>query len=506
MIIKVQHANPLSTEADLLVLPMLEGEKKLNGTVATIDKHLGGIIKTVVSDDGFEGKLKETLFIQTHGKMPAKKILIVGLGKISSLTPIILREASALAVKKAKEVRAKIVVSALHEVADNRKITNRQAGLFIAEGALLGNYHFATYRDEESNVETEKRKTENFVLVDTKKTVVKNLVAGVAEGEARANATIFARDLINTPASDMTPKDLVNVAKKITKENNAISLSVLTVDDAKKLGMGAFLSVDKGSDEPSYIIHLVYKAKKKTAKKVFIVGKGITFDSGGLSLKPPKYQESMKSDMAGCAAVLGVFSKIISIKPQVEVHGVMPVAENMPSGKATKPGDIVKAMNGKTVEILNTDAEGRLILADALSFAVKEKADLIVDLATLTGSCVEALGEEIAALFGNDQKLISQIKDSAKEVGESVWQLPLPQEYVTLIKSRVADIKNIQSGQGAGAVTAALFLKEFVGKTPWVHLDIAGPAWAERETSPAISIGGTGFGVRMLLSFLEKLR
>jgi leucyl aminopeptidase len=396
----------------------------------------------------------------------------------------------------------------------------------ITEGALLGSYHYTVYHGEETMAEHEKRRAEAITILAPDAASAKQIEAGIAEGRTSAGATIFARDLVNTPASDMTPKHLVEIAKDIAKKSKRISLEVFDAAEAKRRGMGAFLAVAKGSEEPSYFIHLSYKpphfanasqgkhtkikklqATSHKLKRVFLVGKGITFDSGGLSLKTSKHMESMKTDMAGGAAVLAVFRELDALAPRAEVHGVVPVTENMPSGKATKPGDIARAMNGKTIEILNTDAEGRLILADALAFAVQQKADAVVDLATLTGSCIEALGQEVAGLFGNNRQLAKQLMTAAEAAGEYVWELPLVKEYQSLIKSKAADLKNITGGGvGAGSITAALFLKEFVGTTPWAHLDIAGPAWAERETFASVPIGGTGFGVRTLIEFLEKQR
>ncbi len=268
--------------------------------------------------------------------------------------------------------------------------------------------------------------------------------------------------------------------------------------------MNAFLGVAVGSDKPPKFIHLSYKPRRPS-KKIVLIGKGITFDTGGLSLKSSEHMETMKLDMSGAAAVLAVFAAIPSLIIKSEVVGIIAACENMPSGKALKPGDILKALNGKTIEVLNTDAEGRLTLADAISYAlIKEKPDEIIDLATLTGACMVALGQEIAGCFGNNDILLQNIEKHAKLTGENIWRMPLYREYSDLIKSPIADIKNIQTGRYGGAITAALFLSEFVGKTPWVHLDIAGPAYTEKD-SPLTPSGGTGFGVRLLLEYLVSL-
>lgn len=520
MNIRVLKSDPLKHPTDLLAVGVFEGEKKLRGPSATslalgglaadIDKVLGGIVSSLIKDEGFQGKANETLLVQTHGRLPAKRVLFVGLGKEKNFNPDTARQAAALTIKRAHEYAAKSVSFPVGRALRASALRFNERAKAISEGVLLGSYHYAVYHGEETQKEHAKRRVEEVILLAPDTVSAKQIQAGITEGELNAEATIFARDLVNAPASDMTPQHLVDVAKNVAANSKRISLEVFDEKEAKKRGMGAFLAVAKGSDIPPYFIHLIYNSKRKTQKsklkKVFLVGKGITFDSGGLSLKPSKHMETMKTDMAGGAAVLTVFSKLDAIKPNVEIHGVIPCTENMPSGKATKPGDIARAMNGKTIEILNTDAEGRVALADALSFAVKEGADTIVDLATLTSSCIEALGEEVAGIFGNNQKLVRDLKSAADTSGEYLWEMPLIKEYQPLIKSKVADIKNIGGGHGAGSITAALFLKEFVGETPWVHLDIAGPAWAEKETFPSVPLGATGFGVRTLLTWLKDLR
>jgi leucyl aminopeptidase len=507
MTIRVLVADPLRHPVDLLVVGLTEGQPKLTGQPALVDKALGGIVSSLTKDEGFEGKERQTLLVQTHGKLGPKRVLVVGLGQRRAFTNATLREAAALAVKKAKEYAAKTIAFASGPSTRRGTAGQREGAAFVAEGALLGAYHYTTYHGDEQRTEHEKRRASELVLLAPTASVQRQLAAGVADGQRRAQATAFARDLVNTPASDMTPRHLVDVAKQVAGRTKRVALEVFDEAEIRRRGMGALLAVAKGSEEPPYFLHLTYRPPQKRARKVFLVGKGITFDSGGLSLKTAKYMESMKTDMAGAAAILGVFSALDAVQPRVELHGVMPVTENMPSGKATKPGDIARAMNGKTIEILNTDAEGRVILADGLSFAVQQHADLVVDLATLTGSCIEALGQEVAGLFSTSPRLGRDLKAAAEAAGEYLWEMPLVREYQPLIKSKAADLKNITGGGvGAGSITAALFLKEFVGTTPWAHLDIAGPAWAERETFASVPLGGTGFGVRTLLRWLSKVR
>ena len=300
-----------------------------------------------------------------------------------------------------------------------------------------------------------------------------------------------------------------------------MEVKILNCAQCEKLGMGAYLGVAKGSDHEPYFIHLVYKPPhlasghplpavlqgegRVRVKKIAIVGKGITFDSGGLSLKPAQHMETMKLDMAGCAAVLGIFSALPKLKPNVEVHGISAVCENMPSGRAMKPGDIVRTISGKTIEVLNTDAEGRLTLADAFGYVNKfVKPDAMIDMATLTGACMVALGEEVAGYMGNDRALLDNVKKASEASGERAWELPLIEEYRDQTKSHVADFSNITPSRYGGAITAGLFLEAFVEKKSWVHMDIAGPAWADKEVIPYMPKGGTGFGVRTMLELLKS--
>lgn len=326
----------------------------------------------------------------------------------------------------------------------------------------------------------------------------------VTRAERTIAAVTLTRNLVNQPASHMSPKILVEEAKKVKKMSSRISLTVLDRKQAEKKNLSAFLAVARGAKAEPYVIHLKYIPSKKPKKKIIFIGKGITFDSGGLSLKPAQSMENMKIDMAGAATVLGLFSLLPTIAPDVEVHGIIPACENMPSGDAYRPGDIVMSMSGKTIEVLNTDAEGRITLADALSYALTFKPDAIVDLATLTGACVVALGDTHAGLFGNSKELNASLMASATESGEGLVEFPLPEEYRVTVQSRVADLRNTSLMKTGGAITAALFLREFVGKTPWAHMDIAGPVYAELPLIPYWQFGATGYGVRTLANLLEK--
>jgi leucyl aminopeptidase len=318
--------------------------------------------------------------------------------------------------------------------------------------------------------------------------------------EIVTKAVFFARDMVSAPGNEMTPTAMAGEARKIAARKN-VKLRVLDERKLKKIGMNALLGVAKGSAEPARFIILEYSGAAKADRPVALVGKGLTFDSGGISIKPAEKMEEMKSDMAGGAAVMGAIMAAADLKLPVNIVGLIPATENLPGGRAYKPGDILKSLSGKTIEIISTDAEGRLILADALTYAERFKPVAIIDLATLTGACVIALGDLAIGMLGTDKELKNKLRDAAEKTGERVWELPLWEDYHELIKSDVADFKNT-GGRPGGAITAAAFLSKFIGKSPWVHLDIAGPAWLTKDRS-YIPKGATGIGVRLLVQFLK---
>ncbi|MGH7960297.1 MAG: leucyl aminopeptidase, partial [Candidatus Binatia bacterium] len=365
----------------------------------------------------------------------------------------------------------------------------------VIEGTSLSGYAFNKYKSDK----TEKPAIATLTLAGDGLQKTPALTKALDAAQKVIPGVLLVRDLVNEPASVSTPTYLAEQATRLS-HGNGLRTETWGLGKIKAAKMAGLLAVARGSGEEPRFIKLVYKPTGKPKKKVALVGKGLTFDSGGLSLKPAKSMETMKLDMSGGATVLGVMQAVAQLKPQVHVTGYVPSTENMPSGTAQKPGDIIRYSNGKTVEVLNTDAEGRLILADALIHAVQDKPDVIIDLATLTGACVVALGQQIAGLFSNDEELAEALLRCGKETGEPLWRLPLVREYKEDIKSTVADIKNTGSGN-AGAIAAALFLQEFVGDVPWAHLDIAGPAFAEKD-GPYIPKGGTGFGVRTLVRYL----
>jgi len=452
-----------------------------------------------MQDEGFEDKAGKTILIRTE----KRKLLLVGLGKLGELTVLDWQKAFAGVARKAKEVNAKTLTIALpiEELAKKTTMTPQNLIKGAVEGLSLGSYEFLRHKHEDER-KKEKKIEEVTFCVDKK--FEKEVQKGIEAGELSSKATVFARDLVNEPSSVTTPTFLSLVARSLAKENSEISCTVLGRKEMEKLGMGGILGIAKGSAQEPKFITLAYQPERRH-QTVVLVGKGVTFDSGGLSLKKQEGMETMKLDMAGAADILALFSVLPDMKLNVAVIGLIPAVENMPSGTAVKPGDVLTAYNGKTIEVISTDAEGRVILADALSYAKKFNPSVILDLATLTGACIIALGEEVAGFFSNNRALSLSIQKAADKTGEPVWELPLVASYKELLKSAVADLGNVTKNRNAGAITAALFLEAFVPpKIPWAHIDIAGPAWAEKDTvvSP---IGATGFGVRLILSYLEAL-
>lgn len=499
----VKKAKAEEQKCDVLVVTVFEDEKKPSALFKTVDKKLKGVCSELVKEEAFKGAANTTLMVHSLGTLPAARVLLVGLGRKDELTVEGVRKAVSKVTAAAKAVKANRVVMSMDSVLVENAETVAQAAV---EGADLTAYAFSKYKGKEEQKELQAAAVKELVLITEGKDASK-MRKGVETGQLFAKATMYVRDMVNEPAVSMKPKTLVAEARKVAK-NKGVSVKVMNEAAARKLGMGTFLSVAQGSDEEGYMVHLTYKPTGvKKPKKVVICGKGITFDAGGISLKPTGYIETMKMDMAGAALVLGVFSALTELKPNVEVHGMMAVTENMPSGKATRPGDVVTSYSGKTVEILNTDAEGRLVLADALAYAEKTiKPDLMFDFATLTGAAIVALGQEVACMMGTDEKLVEQYKQASATTGESVWELPLVPEYKQFMKSSIADVQNIAKVKWAGTITAGIFLNHFVEKTPWVHVDIAGPAFAEQQVLPYTPTGGTGYGVRTMLQFLKDMK
>jgi len=373
----------------------------------------------------------------------------------------------------------------------------------MAEGAGLALYHFEDYKSKNEKDDPVSR-VEKLTLLTPSKSRQAITGKSIARAEKIVDAVHTARDLISHPGNTVTPSYLADYAQKIARKSK-ITCKVLGKKEMEKLGMGSLLGVSQGSDQPPALIVLEYKGAAKTKAPTAIVGKGITFDTGGISLKPGGSMDEMKMDMSGAATTLASLQLVSSLKLKANVVGIVAAAENMPSGSAIKPGDILKSMSGKTIEVLNTDAEGRLVLADALTYAQRFKPKEVIDLATLTGAVLHALGHHAAAVVGNNSAMIQKLKDAGDSTGERVWELPLWEEFEKATKSDIADLKNIASpGVGAGTIMGAAFLKAFAGEQPWTHIDIAGTAWGFDR--PYTNKGPSGYGVRLLLRYLEKGR
>ncbi|MFH0749638.1 MAG: leucyl aminopeptidase [Candidatus Gottesmanbacteria bacterium] len=473
--------------------------------VTQIDASSKGRLKKLLKLEEFEPTVGSTFVFQTHGVLPYTRIIVSGCSDVNRMTSFDWQTAVAAAAARAKQGKTKTLSLAIPQ-----EIVAR-LGAFAAvrlavEGIGLGTYAFLQYKNKKTQDKDKDIETVTFFIT---KEIMHDTVRGIVDGTTRTSGTMLARDLVNEPSSVATPSYLGKVATSLAKHPR-IRATVYGKKEIKKFGMHAFLGVSKGSNEEPKFIKLTYHgggtsaSSVLTKKTICLVGKGITYDSGGLSLKNQSGLETMKCDMAGAAAILGVFQALFVLKPSITVVGLIAACENMPSGTAIKPGDIVRAMNGKTIEVVNTDAEGRLVLADALSYAEKYvPSDYIIDVATLTGACVVALGEDIAGVFSDDDMLARSLLDAGLLSGEKLWRLPIAKEYQDELKSAVADVRNVSKTKYGGAINGALFLKEFVkDATVWAHLDIAGPAFAEKET-PLTRYGGTGFGVRTLVSFIE---
>ncbi len=483
MNIYIKNIREVDCVCEALILPFTEGD---SGLYTGLDSTTLKLIKKSFSKE-FHGKQNEVLLIPAPENIKPERILLVGLGKKDEISTEKVRQAGGKAAVYLRDMGMSSIALSTG-IISSLKIS---PACFI-EGSLLGLYTFKKYIGEKD------KKALDAILVLSE--VSKGLKDDLHWTKTIASSVCFARDLINTPSNDMTPTHLANAALSL-KRNNLL-VKVLEKKDAEKLGMGAYLSVAKGSKEPPKFMVLEYKGAKRAP--LALIGKSITFDSGGISLKPVEGMEKMKYDMAGGAVVLGIFKAVSELKLPVNLVGVLPATENLIGGSAAKPGDVVRAINGKSVEIINTDAEGRLVIADAIGYAKRFKPQAIIDIATLTGACSIALGNEAIAMMGNNRELIDKIKKSADKTYERVWEMPLFDEYKEYLKSDIADIKNT-GGKNGSLVTSAYFLYEFIGKVPWVHLDIAGTAWLEKE-KPYMPKGASGIGVRLMLNLLKELK
>ncbi len=495
MEIKAIAGDIAKIETGAIIVNCFEEDKHLEGDAAAVDAALNGAISQLVKQGDIKGKLNEITLLHPPGKLLTGRVAVTGLGKKAELTLDKVRGATGETCRYLRQKGVDRIASGLQGVGING-IKTEDAVQAIAEGAILGLYAFRKHITKKENSHTE---VKEFAIAGREEAVISG---AIARAKIIADAVNWARDMVNEPSNFMTPVDMAEAARKIAGDYG-MKIEVLEKPQIAELDMGALLGVAQGSQQPPRFIILSYKGKESDEVDMALVGKGITFDSGGIDIKPYEGMHEMKGDMSGGAAVLAALMAIARLKPAINVTALVPATENMPSGTAQKPGDIVTAMNGKTIEVLNTDAEGRLILADALSYAQKINARAIIDIATLTGACHIALGDLCSGAFPNNQELADKLITSGRETGELLWQLPMYDEYKEQLKSDIADIKNI-GGRFGGAITAAKFLGEFVDNTPWVHLDIAGTYYTDKEKGYGTK-GATGVPVRTLVDLVLKM-
>ncbi|MGV8059328.1 MAG: leucyl aminopeptidase [Smithellaceae bacterium] len=482
-------------KSQAVILAFFQDQKELTGAALLVDQASKGLITELMNNGDFAAKPSQIAVVYTRGTIPAQRIALVGLGKKSEINLEKIRAAFSKVMQHLRSLNIKEAATSIDlNLIGQEKDKIVQAAV---EGALLGLYQYTPYKTvgredireiEQLNIIAGR---ENYSVVES---AVKNAQI-ITEG------VYFARDLISAPSNEMTPSIMAQKAGEVARRKN-VTCKVLDRARMKKMGMNSLLGVASGSSEEPKFIILEYSGSRKNEAPVVLVGKGLTFDSGGICIKPAEKMDEMKTDMSGGAAVMGTIMAAAGLRLPLNIIGLIPATENMPSGTACKPGDILKSYSGKTIEVINTDAEGRLILADALSYASIYKPAAIIDVATLTGACVIALGDDVIGMLGTNEKLKKEINEAAQATGELVWELPLWDSYSELIKSDIADYKNT-GGRVAGTITAAAFLSKFVGDFPWVHLDIAGPAWSGKDKS-YIPKGASGVAVRLLVEYLRN--
>ncbi len=472
-------------------------EPRLEYALAAFDAKVGGQLSTLAAAGELTGKPGETVLLHHPHDFKALRLLLLGAGKPQKFT---LDSIRSLAGAAARDLKARgLTEFAFFLRSLPRGVTAADAAQAVVEGVLLANFEPATYQTEKKNNKTIARLQLAGLSAEQKPALEAAVQRGLTIGEAQN----FARELVNEPSNRLTPRMFADRASQMAQDAG-LRVDVLDENKMRELKMGALLSVAQGSDEPPRLLVLTYEPKGwKGGPILGYVGKGITFDSGGISIKPGEGMEKMKYDMAGAAAMVGAMRAIAQLKPKNKVIAVMPLSENLPSGKAQKPGDIQIAMTGKSIEVINTDAEGRLVLADGVAYARQLGATHLIDAATLTGAIHVALGGVYAGAFTNNQKFFDAFQASGRAAGEKFWPMPLDDDYADNIKSDIADIRNTGKGRGGGAINGALFIQEFVGSTPWIHLDIAGTAWLE-ESKPGLAKGPTGVAVRTLVHLAEK--
>ncbi|MGD8858707.1 MAG: leucyl aminopeptidase [Myxococcales bacterium] len=488
MKITISTDSPVSANVDLLVVGVGQNKPSQNPLVKQLDRAMSGALLPLMRDEGFKGRKGQSLRTRSQGRLKAKRIMLVGLGEGE------LDEAA----KRLLAVRAGRAAARKGSVALVMPDGERQSFATLAEGLVTGAYIFTRYLTGDR---LPKKQLKRAVLLAADKPSAEDRAA-VSAGLGVGEAVNMARDLVNMPANDLTATDLANLAAERSKAAG-IACTIYGKKAIEKLGMPLLLAVNRGSTEEPRFIHMTYTPKTQPQRKVVFVGKGLTFDSGGLCIKPAQAMEGMKMDMAGSATTIATVLAAAHLELPIEVHGIVASTDNMTGGNAYRPGDVFPSRDGKTVEIINTDAEGRLVLADALAFARELEPDYLIDHATLTGACMVALGDYRAGLYANDDELLSTYQDAATDSGEDLWHMPLDENLREQLKSSIADLKHVGTRMG-GSITAALFLSEFIGDCRWAHLDIAGPAMLSKVHGIHPK-GGTGFGVLTAVNFLKRL-
>ena len=503
MEITVVQSDVTEIEVDVLVVNLFEGVTTPGGATGAVDSAIGGLISELISDGEIRGSSSEMTLIHTPNSVypnfkPAR-VLVVGLGSNDSFDLNGVRKVSASVIRKLRASGAKQTATILHG-AGIGGIEPSESAQAVVEGALLGAYRFLKYRTTDKN---RKPDVEKLMIVEADSSKIDAVKNGITVGTAYSRAEILARDLVNEPANKLSPADLAAVAEQVTSDSG-LSCTVLEEAEVVQLGMGAYVGVSQGGPRPLKFIHMSYEGDGTNPENnLWLVGKGITFDSGGISLKPGAGMGKMKGDMGGGASVIAAIRAISQLKPKLNVHAVCAATDNMPGGTAQRPGDVVTAMNGMTIEVDNTDAEGRLTLADAIGYALSKGAVRIVDVATLTGAARVALGDGVSPVFGNDDDLVQSVLEASETVGESMWRLPLDPVTKRQNSSKIADLKNT-GGRGGGSTTAAHFIADFAGDTPWVHIDVAATSMLD-NTRGWMPAGATGVPTRSLIELAMRL-
>jgi len=498
MDIKIRKIPPLTVKTDFLVIGVFQ--KRFNTPLLKeLDQKLGGLLSRARRNGEFSGKDGEHLLFHPAGHLRAERVLLIGLGSKSDSSLGKIRQAAGAGMQEVIKTRSGHAVFDLPMCAI--RMTDCAARTqATSEGILLASYRYDQFLSKDARRST-KPPASVTLLIDGNRD--KGSCEAARDRAVKlCRAVALARDLVNTPGNIKSPGYLAEQAQTAASKSS-LACKILDQEALVKEGFGALLGVAQGSQRQPHLILLEHKGGKKGAPPIALVGKGVVFDAGGISLKPAEKMDEMKMDMAGGAAVIGTMLAAAELALPINLVGIVPAVENLPSGTAYRPGDILTSLSGQTIEVLNTDAEGRLILADALSYAKRYEPEMVIDLATLTGACIIALGHHAAAVLGNDQKLVQALLEAGQASGERLWQLPLWDDYDQQIKSSVADMKNV-GGRPAGTITAAAFLKNFAREFRWAHLDIAGTAWSDQD-QPYTSKGGTGFGVRLLVEFLERV-